>query len=338
MYFVYSLLLTLGFLILAPKFLVAAFLRECQTRHIPVVLVNGRLSERSFRRYRVIKRFISRVLSCLQLVIVQTKTDAEKFRRLGFAKDRLFVSGSLKFDAGGIAVPRPLTEAFRVRFNPDNLPMILAASTHGPEEQIILQAFQQLKLKSTGKLKLLVAPRHPDRFADVAAQIRASGLTWACRSQTEAPGDRDCDVVLLDTIGELPAFYSLATIVFVGGSITKSGGHNILEPATVGACIVTGANTHNFEYIVDAFETADAIVQLPPQSYEEAGSEVARVFELLLADPQRRQELGTRAKQLVNENLGATDRTLDLIATRIFQLPVVKEEVHLLTAQNAHSA
>ena len=200
------------------------------------------------------------------------------------------------------------------RFNIANeAPLILAASTHAPEERVMLEAFQRLRTGSSQKIRLLLAPRHPERFAEVASLLNSSGLTWTRRSNPSSPIDQTCDAILLDTIGELPALYSLAAVVFVGGSIANNGGHNILEPAAVGAAIVTGAHTHNFDDIVTVFAKNQAIIQLPVLSDGQADSALGNVFRELLTDKQRRRELGQRAKHLVEQNQGATERTLDLL-------------------------
>src|SRR5712691_198283 len=135
------------------------FLRECRAQQIPVAIVNGRLSEQSFRRYRFIKGFISRVLQCLDLAIMQTGADADRIRRLGLDANKISISGNLKFDAGTMPVSESLTEELQLRFNVDGSPLILAASTHGPEERIILEAFQQIRSESATRLLLIIAPR-----------------------------------------------------------------------------------------------------------------------------------------------------------------------------------
>lgn len=313
------------------------FLRECRAQQIPVAIVNGRLSEQSFRRYRFIKGFISQVLQCLDLAIMQTGADADRIRRLGLDAYKISISGNLKFDAGTKSVTESLTEELRLRFNVDGSPLILAASTHGPEERIILEAFQQIRSESATRLRLMIAPRHPERFAEVARLIRTSGLQWTSRTAPPAPGDWQCDVILLDTIGELPGVYALASIVLVGGSIAKTGGHNILEPAAVGACIVTGAHTHNFEVIVDTFAKAGAIIQLAPMSEEEARIELGDVLRELLASPQRRQELGQRARSLVEQNRGATEHTLRLLTPMLAAQSIAPEPGSRLTLQGTHN-
>ena len=293
------------------------FLKECRAAKIPVAIVNGRLSLQSFRKYRWIKRFISRVINCLHLAVMQTEADAERIHMLGLPKNKITVSGNLKFDAGRMPVGNSLPSEFRQRFKlTTERPLILAASTHAAEERIVLEAFKGLR-GLTLPPRLLIAPRHPERFAEVASLLATSGLTWVSRRSTISALDRQCDVILLDTIGELHALYPLATIVFVGGSISKSGGHNILEPAAVGSPIVTGPYTHNFDAIVKAFVRERAIIQLSSLSDDELQTELKGVFAELLADSSLRQELSRRAQTLVEQNLGATQRTLALLDAMI---------------------
>ncbi|MCM3905458.1 MAG: 3-deoxy-D-manno-octulosonic acid transferase [Pyrinomonadaceae bacterium] len=290
------------------------FLRECSSKDIPVAIVNGRISHQSFRRYKWISGFVARVLDCLSAGIMQTEADAERIRSLGLAATKVFVSGNLKFEAGTMPSSNSLAGELQQRFNITNeAPLILAASTHAPEERVTLAAFQRLRTASSQKIRLLIAPRHPERFAEIASLLDGSGLTWTRRSNSSTPIDKTCDAILLDTIGELPAIYSLAAIVFVGGSIANNGGHNILEPAAVGAAIVTGAHTHNFDEIVSVFAKNQAIIQLPVLSDRQADGALGHVFRELLTDKQRRLELGQRAKNLVELNEGATERTLDLL-------------------------
>jgi 3-deoxy-D-manno-octulosonic-acid transferase len=231
-------------------------------------------------------------------------------------KERLFTAGNLKFDGELTSELTAKTEELRRRFAFDsNVPVILAASTHAPEEQIVLESIQRLRQKQP--VRLLLAPRHPERFNEVAALLQKSGLSWTRRTNATGAGDADASIVLLDTIGELPATYALAEIVFVGGSIVDKGGHNVLEPAAAGATVVTGAHTHNFHAIVDLMNEAGALVQLPALEDTAAGEELAYVFEKLLASPAEREELGRRAKQLVTTNQGAADRTIQLITPPI---------------------
>ena len=288
------------------------FLRECKAREIPVALVNGRISRQSYRRYSWIKSFLRRVLESVSVAVMQSEEDARRLGDLGMRADRIRTAGNLKFDAGVVASATGKTEEIRERFGfQGDVPLILAASTHAPEEKIILDSF--LKLRTSKPLRLMLAPRHPERFQEVAALIQGSGLSWARRTSAADAGDKDANVILLDTIGELPATYTLATVVFVGGSIVDRGGHNVLEPAAGGIPVVTGAHTHNFHAIVDLLKEADAIVQLPPVEGDVASEELARVLIELIGSSERRTELAKRAKELIASNQGAAERTVKII-------------------------
>lgn len=290
------------------------FLRECKAREIPVALVNGRISKQSFRRYSLVTFFLRRMLASLSMAVMQSDADAQRLQSLGMPGEKLFMAGNLKFDAEPGSDLAETTNEIRARFGlQSEVPLILAASTHAPEEQIILDSFKQL-LRTKQTARLMIAPRHPERFNEVASLIQNSGLSWTRRTSVPEMSDSEATVILLDTIGELPATYSLATVVFVGGSIVDRGGHNVLEPAAAGAAVVTGAHTHNFHAIVDLMEEAGAIVQLPPAQGANASEEFTRAVEKLLADASERAELGRRAKQLVAKNQGAAERTMKLIA------------------------
>ena len=291
------------------------FLRECRARRVPVAVVNGRISPKSFRRYARLGPLIRAVVNDLTLAVMQTEEDAARVRELGLAAERVKVSGNIKFDLDIPATAPPATAELRARFRfDDSRPLVVAASTHAPEESIIVEAFKRARAALPDKRpRLLVAPRHPERFNEVAALLDSSGLAWARRSSAAAPADADCDAVLLDTIGELRAAYPLAELVFVGGSIAKTGGHNVLEPAAEAKCVVTGAHTFNFKEIVRRFRELDALVQLPDVPDESAAGELARAMTELLTDDARRRELGARARATLEQNRGATERTVEFI-------------------------
>lgn len=289
------------------------FLEECKSRQIPVALVNGRISRQSFRRYMLIQSFLRRVLSSLTIAVMQSEADAERLRILGMPGEKLFTAGNLKFDAEIGSDLANKTAEIRERFDLNSsVPLILAASTHAPEEEIIVESYKQLRTKQ--HVRLILAPRHPERFNEVASLLQNSGLKWARRTSAPSRNDRESDVVLLDTIGELPAVYTLAEVVFVGGSIVDRGGHNVLEPAAAGTAIVTGAHTHNFHAIMSLMEQAGAIVQLPAVEGDAVVKELGETLAKLLDSPSARAELARRAKQLVTDNQGAAERTIQLIA------------------------
>jgi len=288
------------------------FLHECHSRRIPVALVNGRISRQSFRRYRLVRFFITRILADLSTAVMQSDADAQRITALGLDPMKLSTAGNLKFDVSSLAEGRQATDELRERFGLiSNTEVFLAASTHAPEEKIVLDAFRQVR--QTRALRLLIAPRRPERFNEVAKLLDESGLQWTRRTNPPRQTDLNCEVILLDTIGELPAVYPLAAIVFVGGSIVDRGGHNVLEPASTGACVITGYHTHNFDAIVQLLNEAEAIVQLLPMDNTKATQCLAHELETLLANPNRRKALGQHAKQIVENNRGTADRTLEII-------------------------
>jgi 3-deoxy-D-manno-octulosonic-acid transferase len=307
------------------------FLLECRRTGVPVALVNGRISEKSFRGYRRLGRFIKSVTGALTLALMQTEADAERIRGLGLAPERTRVSGNIKFDADTEdASAGVITNQLRERFAFDNdaRPLIVAASTHAPEEAILLHAFRQTCAAFDGderkRPRLLIAPRHPERFNEVAALLESSGLSWARRSSSPKADDAACEVVLLDSIGELRGAYPLAALVFVGGSIAPTGGHNVLEPAAAARCIITGAHTFNFSSIIRDFLAQDALIQLPALNEAHAPAALAQTFlELLNADA-RRDRTGRRARAALERNRGATDKTIALLEPLIEQRSEVR--------------
>jgi 3-deoxy-D-manno-octulosonic-acid transferase len=314
------------------------FFRECSERGVPVAIVNGRISEKSFGRYRLVGTFIRRVLSDISITAAQTRADAARFIALGLAPERVSVTGNVKFDIEESTGQQTLTEELRRRFHISGTrPLVVAASTHAPEERVLLEAFRLAADTTATRVgpdesnstesnatpqrpRLLIAPRHPERFGEVAARIEASGLVWSRRSDEPRESDAVCDVILLDSIGELRAVYPLAEVVFVGGSIAHVGGHNVLEPALSARAVVTGAHVSNFKSIVAALLDQDALVQLPPAEGEEAARALANVLRELLDDDVKRRRMGERASAVLERNRGATARTVKLLAPLLKQM------------------
>ncbi len=289
-------------------------LRECHRRAIPVALINGRISATSFGRYKLIRFFIRGVLNNLSIALMQSEQDATRIRELGIPNERVLMPGNLKFDSSESSIDDTTTENLRRRFGFDGTTrLIVAASTHASEEQVVIDAFKQIR--NSQRARLLIAPRHPERFGEAASLLQGSGLTWSRRSAESQVEDRSCEVVLLDTIGELRAAYRLADVAFVGGSIAPHGGHNILEPAARGVCVITGAHMHNFAAITNAMLDEDAIVQLPNVSASAAPAELASALEALLSDDSLRRDIGQRALMVCDRNRGATEQTLQAIAS-----------------------
>ncbi|HYO62369.1 MAG TPA: 3-deoxy-D-manno-octulosonic acid transferase [Pyrinomonadaceae bacterium] len=300
------------------------FLRECRRRGTPVALVNGRLSETSFRRYKLVRPFIRRALGDLALAVMQTDEDAARACALGLAPERVRVAGNVKFDADAATDATGITDELRARFRfDDGRALVVAASTHAPEERVLLAAFQTLRAADEGRrARLLVAPRHPERFEEVAGLVAGSGLAWSRRSSEPDPAtDERADVILLDSIGELRGVYPFADLVFVGGSVAPTGGHNVLEPAAHARCVVTGAHTFNFKTIVRDFLKRGALVQLPALPERETTAALAQVLRDLLGDEARRRLVGERARAALEENRGATARTVEMLSALFAATP-----------------
>jgi 3-deoxy-D-manno-octulosonic-acid transferase len=267
------------------------------------------------------------------MAVMQSENDARRIAALGLSNDRLFTAGNLKFDANSVSPDEEATQALQQRFGVRHGPLILAASTHSPEEKIVIESFQQLRRKHP--VRLMIAPRRPERFQEVANLLDASGLSWVRRTAPPQPNDSTAEAILLDTIGELPAAYWLASVVFVGGSIVNHGGHNVLEPAATGTCVVTGHYTHNFQAIVQLLNEFDAIVQLPPLETRKAAQCLTHTLEELLANNQRCKQLGSRAMEIVKNNRGTADRTVALIKPLFRHSPVKNSNHERLLATNS---
>jgi 3-deoxy-D-manno-octulosonic-acid transferase len=282
-------------------------IRQARRAGSRVAVVNGRISPRSFRRYRVVRALLRRVLAEVDLFLMQAEAHAARIRALGAPPGRVRVTGNLKFDALRDEPQAP--EALR-RLLLDGRPagaLWVAGSTVAGEEEHVLHALGEVRAR-VSDVRLVLAPRHPERFAEVAALVERAGFAGARRS---ALGDRpwtDGDVLVLDTMGELAHVYPLATVVFVGGSLEPAGGHNVLEPAVAGKAVIVGPHMENFQEIADEFSGHDALVRVA--SAGELGAAVAG----LLADPERRRALGERARALVVRNRGALAGTLDALA------------------------
>ncbi len=274
-----------------------------------MAIVNGRLSERSFHGYRRLRPLLAPVLDSLDLVAAQTPDYAQRFLALGTAAAVVEVTGSIKFD--GAEADRQNSETLRLGklagFSPGDV-VFLAGSTQEPEEQLALEAFRRCADRFP-RLKLIVVPRHPERFERVAQMLTESGLAWHRSSQLD-PGRPapDARILLVDRIGELRAWWGTAAIAFVGGSLTARGGQNMIEPAAYGAAVSFGPATHNFRDVVALLLEAQAAAVV--RNGDELISWVARC----LTDPEYSAELGLRARQIVAAQRGATARTVKLLA------------------------
>jgi 3-deoxy-D-manno-octulosonic-acid transferase len=293
-------------------------LRECRARGIKTAVVNGRLSPRSFPRYRMIRPMMRRVLDHIDRFLVQSEESARRFIDLGADPARVVVTGSLKFDSLEVSSTALQARArdrvlryFRVSAS---RPVIVAGSTMKGEEIAVLRAFRRVRATAPNTL-LVLAPRNPERFGEAEQLARQEGWKVSKRSDLAIDAEPRVDVVVLDTIGELATIYQIGTVVFVGGSLVATGGHNVLEPAVFGKPIVFGPHMQNFLEIAEAFVSNGAGVQL---SGEE---QLEEAFLSLMSDPVRRARLGAAARALVEANRGANEKSVRVLAVLLPQEP-----------------
>ncbi len=288
------------------------FFREAHKSGARLCIVNGRLSEKSVEKYAWIQKTMKRVLHYVDLALMQDNKAANRLIRLGMLSSKVRVTGNMKFDQIVDESPSENTENMRRRFNiKDDTPLIIAASTHAPEEEIVLAAFKRIWKNSPDELpRLLIAPRHPERFDVVEKIIKKTGFDWVKRSDAESGRDKAAEVILLDSIGELRDFYPLADVVFVGGSLIPHGGQSILEPAFNEKAIVTGFHTANFAVIVEDFIRNEALIRLPEIAQADISVQLSGVIGNLLADDAMRNKLAANAYLAANKNRGALSKTL----------------------------
>jgi len=307
-------------------------LRECRARGIKTAVVNGRLSARSFPRYRMIRPMMRRVLDHIDRFLVQSEESARRFIDLGADPARVVVTGSLKFDSlelsstalqagapaarsvrGGVEA-RARDRVLRYFRVPASRPVIVAGSTMKGEEIAVLRAFRRVRTTAPNTL-LVLAARNPERFGEAEQLARQEGWKVARRSDLAIDAEPRVDVVVLDTIGELATIYQIATVVFVGGSLVATGGHNVLEPAVFGKPIVFGPHMQNFLEIAEAFVSNGAGVQLADDT------QLEEAFLQLMGDPVRRARLGAAARALVEANRGANDKSVTVLSALLPQEP-----------------
>ena len=287
-------------------------LRACRRAGVRTALVNGRISSRSYPRYRLARPFFRRVLANVDRFCMQGEESARRIIDMGADPESVVVTGSLKFDSldwpgSGAAADRGRNRVLRYFRIPPARPVIIAASTLKGEEEPVFEAFQRIRARVPETL-LIVAPRKPERFEEVEQIARRVGWRVARRSELPVDAEPRQDVVVLDTIGELAQLYQVATAVFVGGSLVDQGGHNIIEPAVFGKAIVFGPYMQNFAEIARAFLDNGAAIQIrTPRELEHA-------LLGLLNDPVRRARLGAAARALVEANRGARGKTMAAIA------------------------
>jgi 3-deoxy-D-manno-octulosonic-acid transferase len=290
------------------------FLRLADSSGAQVAIVNARISDRSLPRYLQFRTLLRRALSHIELFLAQSEEDARRLIAIGAQPEHVKVSGNLKFDVATSNVPVIVGQLRTAMIAGGAGLVIVAGSTVEAEELAVLDAFRRV-LQEQSNSVLILAPRHPQRFAQVAELVASSGMKFWRRSEWKAEQAVCGGVFLLDTIGELGAIYQLADVAFVGGSLVPRGGHNILEPAMYGIPVIVGPHTENFRDIVELFRRAAAVVVVQDPS------ELAAELNKLLADPQKRRELGDRAADLVKHQAGATVRTVSELERLLQSMP-----------------
>jgi 3-deoxy-D-manno-octulosonic-acid transferase len=268
----------------------------------PIIVVNGRISDKSYGSYQAVRWFMRRFLPLVQAFCMQSDEDVERIVRLGAPREKVHNVGNVKFDD---LPPESSLRLENLGFDPAD-ELWIAGSTHPGEEEIVLNAFKNVRGRFPG-LRLVIAPRHVERAAEVMKLIETLGFAPQKYSQMKT-GYKSADaVIVIDTIGHLRSLYSLASVVFVGKSFTVPGGHNIVEPAFFGKAVIVGPFMENFRDITAVFKKDHAIVQLDnPGELEGAVSS-------LLGSPGKRQELGQRARIVIDKYTGATRRSVDFI-------------------------
>ena len=283
-------------------------LSELSLNSVPSVMINGRISDRSIGKYRLVKPFLKNALSGIRAFCMQDTIDAERVISLGAPPDRVKVTGNMKFDA---EVPSDIGASGNVRrffgLSEDD-PLFVAGSTHGGEEETIVEAFKEL-IHEFPKLELLIAPRHIDRVKEVEEIIKRSGFEPVRVSRLNSIPNTQYPIriMILDTIGHLNEAYSAATLVFVGGSLVEHGGQNPVEPAVLGRAILFGPHMFNFKYITKVLLKEGAALQVTGKE------ELVRDSKMLLKDPLKRSELGDNAKRAIARNRGATNKNIEII-------------------------
>jgi len=286
-----------------------------------VAVVNGRLGERSFHGYRRLRPLLGRTFRKLDLACAQTDAYAARFRALGVPANNVTVTGSIKFDGAETERNHPATERLRrlAGIREDD-PVFLAGSTQEPEESLAVDAFCSLR-EIHPELRLILVPRHPERFEHVAGVLQQRGVDFVRRSELEidhasqSRRESPPSVLLVDAVGELAAWWGTATVGYVGGSLGTRGGQNMIEPAACGVAVCFGPRTHNFRDVVAALLAADAARVV------EDGTSLTAFVRRCLSEPEFTSRLGANARQLVLGQRGATEKTVALLTQLVANAP-----------------
>jgi 3-deoxy-D-manno-octulosonic-acid transferase len=297
-----------------PNFLITA-----KRLGVPVAVINGRMSPRSFRRYLRMGALARRLVRGISVFAVQTEEYAACFRSLGAVTEQVFVTGSVKYDGVNGDRDNLKTRELRRLLAVESSDLVwIAGSTQAPEEEIVLDIYCRLKVEHSN-LRLILVPRQKERFDVVAEMLRRSGLPFVRRSLVSEPVTSKSAVILVDTIGELGALWGLADVAFVGGSLDgRRGGQNMIEPAAYGAAVVFGPHVWNFR------DTASRLVENEAAQQVTDAASLETVVRELLSHRSERDRLGTAARQFVQGQQGATERTLAVLEPFLAMRPLAK--------------
>ena len=293
-----------------PNFLVSAY-----KKNIPVIIVNGRISNKSFMAYRTISRiskpFRDSLISEMNTYCARTEIDAQRFRDLGIPGKQIFVTGTMKYDNIPTRIDenirRELANLFHIK---DNDLVFIGGSTHEDEEEILIRVFKRLN-ETFPNMRLIIAPRHIERTGVVSRLIGKMGFIPVLKTQLEGHNynwqNTKREIILIDTVGDLGKIYSLANYVFVGKSLVPSGGQNMMEPAGLGKTVVFGPHTFNFK------EEADLLLRNHAAKMVETEEELLKAIEFFIKYPDAAKEIGLKAQKVVNGKRGATVKSMEII-------------------------
>jgi len=284
--------------------------------HTPVIVVNGRITDKSFSKYKKIKPFAKEIFRKLSLVLAQTDEYAQRFIEIGCPSERVIVTGSLKYDTAQIVDKVEGADTLAAQLNIGDGRLWVAGATGNDEEKILLDVYQNLKQQEQfSDLRLVIVPRKPERFDEVAELIKQSGFDLIRYSDVKNEGqqssivNRPSSIVILgDTMGDLRKFYSLATIIFVGRSLVPMGGSDMAEAAALGKCTIFGPHTFNFKHTVDELLAGEGAIMV------EDKRELLDAMQKCLNEPEFAEKIAENGREVIKKNQGATAKTIDQIA------------------------
>jgi len=289
------------------------FVQIAEQSNIPIVVVNGRMSNKSFARYKKIKPIAKKIFSKICLILTQTEQYARRFKELGCLDEKVIVTGSLKYDTAQISNKVEGADVLAVQLNINDERLWVAGATGNDEEKILLDVYQNLKQQSQfSDLRLAIVPRKPERFDEVAQLIERTGFPLIRYSQiknnTASPPADNQKVILGDTMGDLRKFYSLATLIFVGRSLVPMGGSDMAEAAALGKCTIFGPHAFNFKQTVDALLADTGAIMVKDKE------ELLQTMQKCLSEPDFAQEIAKNGQEVIRKNQGATAKSIEQIA------------------------